>query len=222
MAKNTNRSEVRYALVDCDPGVDDALALAMGFASPFFRYDAVTSVHGNVSARLAYRNARRLTVFLRNHLAFPVPAVPVYPGASLALDGSRLNRSESRAIHGPEGLGAMFDRKRCLRPPGGRNSKLAWEVIAERAKERGSGLTIVTLGPLTNLALALRRAPGAFSRVRRIVVMGGGREDARERYACSRVQHLLRPVGGKGGVRIWAAYHHGGSRRDETRTHSCR
>ena len=173
VAGKKSESSVRYALIDCDPGVDDALALAMGFASPFFRYDAVTTVHGNVSARLAYRNARRLVSFLRDHLESPIPDVPVYRGASLALDGSRLNRSESRAIHGPEGMGAMFDKKRRLRRPGRASSKPAWEVIVEQAAKRGSALTIVTLGPLTNLALALRRAPGAFSRVKRIVVMGG-------------------------------------------------
>lgn len=173
MARKEGGSSVRYALVDCDPGVDDALALAMGFASNFFRYDAVTSVHGNVSARLAYRNARRLVSFLHDHLEPPDPDVPVYPGASLALDGSRLNRSESRMIHGSEGMGAMFDNKKRLRRLGRGSSKPAWEVIAEQAKERGAGLTIIMLGPLTNLALALRRAPGAFSCVRRIVVMGG-------------------------------------------------
>ncbi len=173
MAGNESGSPVRYALVDCDPGVDDTLALAMGFASPFFRYDAVTTVHGNVSARLAYRNARRLTAFLRDHLESPILDVPVYPGASLALDGSRMNRSESRAIHGPEGMGAMFDKKRRLPRPGRGSSKPAWEVMVEEAARRGSALTIITLGPLTNLALALRRAPGVFTRVKRIVVMGG-------------------------------------------------
>ena len=173
MGRKKSNPPVRYALVDCDPGVDDALALAMGFASPFFRYDAVTTVHGNVSARLAYRNARRLTAFLRGHLKKPIPEVPVYPGASLALDGSRLNRSESRAIHGPEGMGVMFNNKKRLRPLGRRSSKPAWELIVEQAAERGSALTIITLGPLTNLALALRRAPNVFSRVKRIVIMGG-------------------------------------------------
>ena len=173
MAGKKSESPVRYALVDCDPGVDDALALAMGFASPFFRYDAVTTVHGNVSARLAYRNARRLTAFLRDYLESPIPDAPVYRGASLALDGSRLNRSESRMIHGPEGMGAMFKNKKRLRRLGGGSSKPAWEVIIEQAAERGSALTIIMLGPLTNLALALRRAPGALARVRRIVVMGG-------------------------------------------------
>ncbi len=172
-AGNKGGSVVRYALVDCDPGVDDALALAMGFACPFFRYDAVTTVHGNVSVRLAYRNARRLVSFFHDHLEFPVPEVRVFPGAALALDGSRLNRSESRAIHGPEGLGAMFRNKRRLPRMSRGNSKPAWEVLVERAEERGTALTIITLGPLTNLALALRRAPGVFSRVRRIVVMGG-------------------------------------------------
>ena len=173
MAGNESGSPVRYALVDCDPGVDDTLALAMGFASPFFRYDAVTTVHGNVSARLAYRNARRLTAFLRDHLESPILDVPVYPGAPLALDGSRMNRSESRAIHGPEGMGAMFNNKKRLGRPGRGSSKPAWEVIVEEAAKRGSALTIITLGPLTNLALALRRAPGVFTRVKRIVVMGG-------------------------------------------------
>lgn len=171
--KEKGESAARRVLVDCDPGVDDALALAMGFASSRLRCVAVTTGHGNVSARLAYRNARRLVAFLRAHLDRPGPEVPVHPGAALALDGSRLNRGESRMIHGADGLGAMFGRKSRLLPLRRGSSTPAWEVIVERARELGPALTIVTLGPLTNLALALRRAPDALARVRRIVVMGG-------------------------------------------------
>lgn len=172
-AAGNGESAPRYALVDCDPGVDDALALAMGFASPILRYVAVTTAHGNVSARLAYRNARRITAFLRARLEPPAPAVPVYPGASVPLDERRMRRAESRMIHGPEGLGAMFrDKSRLPRPVRG-SGRPACEVMVEQARELGAALTIITLGPLTNLALALRRAPDAFSRVRRIVVMGG-------------------------------------------------
>ena len=67
----------------------------------------------------------------------------------------------------------MFDKKRRLPRPGRGSSKPAWEVMVEEAARRGSALTIIMLGPLTNLALALRRAPGVFTRVKRIVVMGG-------------------------------------------------
>ncbi len=173
-AAGNGESVPRYALVDCDPGVDDALALAMGFASPIFRYVAVTTVHGNVSARLAYRNARRITAFLRAHLERPAPAAPVYRGASTALDKRRMSRAESRMIHGPEGLGEMFRNRGRLRQPAARGSaRPACDVIIEQARELGPALTIIALGPLTNLALALRRAPDALSGVRRIVVMGG-------------------------------------------------
>ena len=171
--REKRESVPRYALVDCDPGVDDALALAMGFASSFFQYVAVTTSHGNVSARLAYRNARRLTAFLRERLERPGSEAPVCRGAALALDGSRLNRGGARMIHGADGLGALFGKRRRPLPLGGGSARPAWEVIVEQARERGPALTIITLGPLTNLALALRRAPGALARARRIVVMGG-------------------------------------------------
>ncbi len=160
-------------MVDCDPGVDDALALAMGFSSSFLQYVAVTTVHGNVSARLAYQNARKLTAFLRAHLKHSIEDVPVYRGASLALDGSRLNRSESLKIHGADGLGMMFRSEGRSRRLGKGGAKSSCDVLVEQARYWGSQLTIITLGPLTNLALALRRAPDAFSRVHRIVVMGG-------------------------------------------------
>ncbi len=160
-------------LVDCDPGVDDALALAMGLASSRLDWVAVTTVHGNVSARLAYRNARRLLAFLRAHLPEPLPDVPLHPGAALPLEGGRVDRTESRAIHGAEGLGALFADAQSAPALYPGSAQPACEVMIEAARERGPALTIVTLGPLTNLALALRRDPGAFSHVARIVVMGG-------------------------------------------------
>ncbi|MDP6277478.1 MAG: nucleoside hydrolase, partial [Nitrospinota bacterium] len=58
-------------LIDCDPGVDDAFAIALALASPEIDLRAITTVHGNVPARMAYRNARRVVSFLGVNLRSP-------------------------------------------------------------------------------------------------------------------------------------------------------
>ena len=159
-------------LIDCDPGIDDALALALAMASPELDLCAITTVHGNVPVGVACRNARRVVSFLSAHVNLERECPPIYPGAGKPLGGGRIDRRISYAIHGADGLGDLF-----------RNTKLAslapWKedradgVIATLARRLGSALCIIAVGPLTNLALAVKLDRKAMAGVGRIVVMGG-------------------------------------------------
>ncbi len=162
------------ALIDCDPGIDDALALALAMASPELDLCAVTTVHGNIPMGRAFRNARRVISFLGAHLRYPDSLPPVYPGAGGPLGGGRIDRSVSYAIHGNDGLGDLFrQRKPPALAPRRRDDQSADQVIAALSRRLGKALCIIAIGPLTNLALAVRRNRKSLAGVGRIVVMGG-------------------------------------------------
>lgn len=160
-------------VIDCDPGVDDALALALALASPELNLLAVTTVRGNVPVAVAFRNARWLVAWLAARLPRPRALPPVHPGGSRPLGRGRVDWRASFAIHGPDGLGRLFSGGR--RPPRleGRAREGAEEVLLSLARRWGRRLTVVALGPLTNLARVHRRDPSALPGVGRLVVMGG-------------------------------------------------
>lgn len=146
-------------LIDTDPGVDDALALLMAFADPRHRLLGLTIAAGNVGLRHTVANALKLCEVAG-------VAVPVYAGCPVPL----VHAAEDAAyVHGQDGFG---DRgyPPALRQPESEHAALA---IVRLAREHAGRLLLVTLGPLTNLALALRLDPDLPSRVNRLVVMGG-------------------------------------------------
>ncbi len=148
----------RVFLIDTDTASDDAVALLMALRAPDVRVAAITTVAGNVSVAQATRNALYAAQVAGAE-------VPVYQGAERPL----LRRHEQATwFHGEDGLGDHDY------PPARRAAECAHAVdaIIEAAKAN-SGLTVVTLGPLTNLALALSRRPSIAQSVARCVVMGG-------------------------------------------------
>ena len=149
-------------LIDTDPGIDDALALLLAWNSPEIQVEAITTVAGNVPIDAASTNLLRLLALRR-----PVPRPVVAAGASGPL--ARALTTATR-YHGEDGLGDLPDWPEVEPLPG---SPGAVEVILEAARRHERELTIVALGPLTNLALALKEDAGALSRVGRIVAMGG-------------------------------------------------
>lgn len=159
-------------LIDCDPGVDDALALAFALASPELDVRAVTTVQGNVPARWAYRNARRAIAFFQGFLPDGCGAPPVFQGEAHPLRRRRVDRRISYRIHGEDGLGHLFRRRdppRLAAEPGGE----APRVILDLARRLGKSLTLIAVGPLTNLAVAVARDRRAMAGVGAIVIMGG-------------------------------------------------
>jgi purine nucleosidase len=148
----------RAFLIDTDVASDDAVALIMALRAPEVRVVAITTVAGNVEVQQATRNAL-YTVELCG------AKVPVYAGADKPLLRAHQNATW---FHGRDGLG---DHN--YPPPRQAPGKLhAVDAIIE-AIEANPGLVLVTLGPLTNIALALKKRPAVATKVGRCVVMGG-------------------------------------------------
>ena len=146
-------------LIDTDPGVDDALALLMAFADERHRLLALTIAAGNVGLVHTVANALKLCEIAGVD-------VPVHAGCPVPL----LHPAEDAGyVHGRDGFGDTGYAP-SARPADGEHAALA---IVRHAREHAGRLLLVTLGPLTNLALALRLDPELPSRVGRLVVMGG-------------------------------------------------
>ena len=145
-------------LIDTDTASDDAVALIMALRSTSVRVLAITTVAGNVGVEQAARNALYTAELCGSH-------VPVFVGAEKPL--GRAHQSADW-FHGKDGLGDHGY------PPPRRafEKQPAVEAILETI-EANPGLVLVTLGPLTNIALALERHPGIAGKVSRCVVMGG-------------------------------------------------
>ena len=145
-------------LIDTDTASDDAVALIMALRSPQVQVLAITTVAGNVDVHQATRNALYTAELCDSN-------VPVFMGAD-----KPLKRAHAGAewFHGRDGLGDHGY------PPPRRASeeKPALDVIIDTI-ESHPGLVLVTLGPLTNIALALQKKPGISAKVSRCVVMGG-------------------------------------------------
>lgn len=145
-------------LIDTDTASDDAVALIMALRDPSFEVVAITVVAGNVALPQASRNAR-YTVELCG------ASVPVYEGAAAPLQRAAADAS---FFHGQDGLGDQGYPPPKAPPAEGH----AVDALIARIRER-PGILLVTLGPLTNVALALEQAPDIASKVGRCVVMGG-------------------------------------------------
>jgi purine nucleosidase len=148
----------RKFLIDTDTASDDAVALIMALRSADIEVVAITTVAGNVEVQQATRNALYTAELCGAD-------VPVYSGAERPLKRAFVNASW---FHGHDGLG---DHDYAA-PRRGAEKQGAVEAIIESI-ERKPGLVLVTLGPLTNVALALEKKPGLAAKVSRCVVMGG-------------------------------------------------
>jgi purine nucleosidase len=148
----------RLFLIDTDTASDDAVALIMALRSPQVRVLAITAVAGNVAVQQAARNALYTAELCGSE-------VPVFVGAEEPLN--RLHLSADW-FHGRDGLG-----DHSYPPPRRAPEKIpALEAIVSTV-ECHPGIVLVTLGPLTNLALALQLNPGIAANVSRCVIMGG-------------------------------------------------
>jgi purine nucleosidase len=147
-------------ILDVDTGIDDALALLYACASPDVDLLAVTCVGGNVAARQVAWNTRAVLELAGR------TDVPVYLGREQPLVKALVTTPET---HGPTGLGyaSLPEPSRALE--GGE----AADQIVDLARTRPGEVTLVTLGPLTNLAVALDREPALPSLLKGFVLMGG-------------------------------------------------
>lgn len=147
-------------VLDTDPGIDDSLAILFIAAQPDMELVAVGSVHGNVPAPTAADNALRVLDIAG------LPDVPVAVGAHRPL-AQELRTTEF--VHGADGLGGQAGPL-----PGRRPVEIsAAEQIVQLARANPGELTVLALGPLTNIALALLLEPRLPKLLRSIVVLGG-------------------------------------------------
>ena len=152
-------------IIDCDPGVDDAVALLLAFASPQLDLLAVTTVGGNVAVEKTARNARIL-----RHIANRED-VPVHAGAERPLAREPMDAGE---FHGVEGLGSLEPYE----PGAGLAEGHGVDAIIDLVTSRPRGsVTLAVMGPMTNLALALRKAPHLADQLGPVVIMGGARSE---------------------------------------------
>ena len=150
----------RPLIIDCDPGADDAVALLLALASPELSVLGVTAVAGNVPLDLTAPNAQRICA-----LAGRVD-VPVFAGCDRPL----VRPLETAAhVHGETGLGGLA----LADPPRPLDDRHAVDFIIETLLASEGDVTLAPLGPLTNIATAMTKAPEIVPRIRQIVLMGG-------------------------------------------------
>lgn len=151
----------RPLVVDCDPGIDDAVALLVAAASPEVDLVGVTTVCGNVDVEKTTRNALAVLALAGRD------DVPVAPGADRPLVRGSARRAEH--VHGEDGLGgiALPEPMRAPEPVH------AVEFLAETVRRSAHPVTLVAVGPLTNVALFYACYPAEAAQLGRLVVLGG-------------------------------------------------
>jgi purine nucleosidase len=147
-------------IIDCDPGIDDAFALVFAHGHPALDLRGITTVAGNVGLDGTTANA----LAVRDYLG--VPGVPVTPGCEGPLLRPPLS---ARSVHGASGLGEATIPASSARPAEGH----AVDYLGRAIGAEPGQITLIAIGPLTNVALALRRYPGLVSQVSDFVIMGG-------------------------------------------------
>ncbi len=146
----------KLVIIDTDPGHDDALALMLALRSKKLRVLAVTTVAGNSTIQNTTRNARFVLKLL------DAQNIPIYSGASKPL----CRKLVKAVVHGKNGLsGLKFKQKSNL------TNNAAEKIIS--IVQQNAGVTIITLGPLTNLAQAILKKPSVMLKVKKFVIMGG-------------------------------------------------
>lgn len=148
-------------LFDVDTGIDDALAMAYALNSRELEVLGFTTCFGNVSVTEATRNTLAVLEKVGKF-------VPVYEGAAETFVRGESKHS-AKHVHGEDGLGNALEKNPITQATAG----FAPDFIIEQVKNRPYEIAIIAVGPLTNLALAIKKAPEIIPLVKEIVIMGG-------------------------------------------------
>lgn len=151
----------RPVIIDTDPGTDDAIAIVLALRSPELAVRALTVVPGNVTSAQGVDNARRI-VSLAHRCDVAIAA-----GAKRPLVVSLVTGSEK--WHGKNGLADVA----LPEPTCPLDKRWAPDLIIEMVRAAPHEITLITIGPLTNIALALEKDPGIVSLVKEVIMMGG-------------------------------------------------
>ncbi len=146
-------------IIDCDPGLDDVIALIMAFASEKLDVKGVTVVAGNQTLKKVGDNALKVLSYIGVN-------VPVAVGSEFPLVKTLITAGE---VHGEDGIGGVVLPESNLKL----DSRHAIDLIANILKNSKEKITIIATGPLTNIGLFLRRYPELKNKIERISLMGG-------------------------------------------------
>ncbi len=152
----------RRVIIDTDPGTDDAIAIMMAMRSPDLKIEAITAVYGNASLELTLANALRL-VEIGDRTDIPVAA-----GASAPLV-RKVPGGRGGGPHGSNGFGDIVLPEPKTKPVATPAVDLICQIVHKYPHE----VSLIALGPLTNVALAMREEPGLASLIEEVVIMGG-------------------------------------------------
>jgi purine nucleosidase len=152
--------DMTAVIIDCDPGIDDALALLLAAGSPELDLLAVTTVAGNRRAHITSRNARRILDLAGK------TAIPVHAGAAMPLGHAQ---ARCNLVHGEDGLGGVD----ICEPSALHDGPAAVRIVQCLLDQPEHSVTVIAIGPLTNLALAEALSPGILRRAHRLLIMGG-------------------------------------------------
>jgi len=147
-------------LLDTDPGIDDSLAILLALASPELSLEGISVVHGNCSLEQATVNG--LSILELAH----VPHIPLAVGCELPLVQSSLLAPET---HGNTGLGYAKLPEPGIKP----KSQHGCDFLIEKILSNPGEMTLVAIGPLTNVALAIRKEPRIAGALKELIIMGG-------------------------------------------------
>ena len=156
---------IKKVIIDCDVGVDDALAMLLAFHSPELEVKAVTGVNGNVPLDLVFENIQRVLTLIR-----PIHKPWIARGADRPLRGDPLY---AYSFHGKDGLGEARIARRDGTDWWQTSSLRADELITTLARQCPGEFTLIAVGPLTNLALGLQQDPEGMGKLKEVVIMGG-------------------------------------------------
>ncbi len=151
----------RKFIFDTDPGVDDAMAFLFAMASPELELVGVTSVFGNGGLKTTTQNALRLVELVGRS------DIPVVAGAARPLLHPYMGKGQH--VHGSDGFGESHMPEPAGRPTAGHAAQYIIDTILANPGQ----ITLVAVGPLTNLALAVSLEPRIVQAVRQVVIMGG-------------------------------------------------
>lgn len=148
-------------IIDTDPGVDDALTFLLALASPEIQLEALTSVHGNIGIENTTRNALAVLELAK------ASHIPVARGCELPII-SRVYQS-GKNVHGIKGVG----NAELPEPKSKAVNPHALDFLIEKVNTEPNQISVFPIGPLTNIALAIRKEPSFAKNIKELVIMGG-------------------------------------------------
>ncbi len=172
-------------IIDCDPGQDDAIAIFLAMAASQ-RLDtlAITTVAGNVSVDKTSRNARIVCEWAGR------PDIPVHAGCERPLMRAPVFAEH---VHGSEGL----EGPELHEPAMPLQALHAVDALIDTLRTHGERVTICALGPLTNIAMALMKAPDIRRHIAEIVIMGGAMSEGGNITPCAEFNFFVDPHAAK-------------------------